>query len=146
MKKVFIAVLAGFLTLGVSNVNAQVQAGQGKTQEAISLNETNHNFGKVPQGKPVTTTFVINVTGSDSLNLEHVQASCGCTTPEFKAGKYAPGSKVEIKVGYNAASVGSFSKPVTIIYNNGQQKVINISGEVESTPASSAPASASKSL
>lgn len=109
--------------------------------ETLWLNEASHNFGKIAQGKPVYTFFELKTTTTDSLKLENVQAGCGCTTPEWKAGTYSPGEQVKIKVGYNAASTGQFNKPVTITYNGGQQKVIFITGEVMATPATPAPAS-----
>ena len=50
------------------------------------------------------------------------------------------GEVIKIKVGYNAANEGSFTKPVTITYNGGLQKVINITGTVVPSPATPAPA------
>jgi hypothetical protein len=110
-------------------------------KESLWMNQTTHDFGKIPQGKPVFTYFELKGIG-DSLKLEAVQAGCGCTTPEFQAGTYAPGVPVKIKVGFNASAAGPFNKPVTITYNDGQQKVITITGNVESTPSTPAPGSA----
>jgi len=110
-----------------------------KPAEVLWMNEATHDFGKIPQGKPVTTEFMMKNTGKDSLKLEMVQAGCGCTTPVWKPGPYAPGEDFKITVGYNAAGEGAFNKPVTITYANGQQKVIYITGTVFSTPATPAP-------
>jgi hypothetical protein len=144
MKKIlFIAALS--LAVLVS-VHAQVQPAApgkpldlGKTSELLWLSEVAHDFGKIKQGVPVYTFFELKTTTTDSLKLEMVQAGCGCTTPEFKEGTYAPGELVKIKVGYNAAAEGPFTKPITITYNGGQQKVINITGTVVATPATPAP-------
>jgi hypothetical protein len=137
MKKQLVAFLGLFIMIGVS-VNAQTPT--DKKAENLWLSESTHDFGKIPQGKPVFTFFELKTTTADSLKLEMVQAGCGCTTPEFKAGTYAPGETVKIKVGYNAANEGNFTKPVTITFNGGQQKVINITGTVVPTPATPAPA------
>jgi len=137
MKKQLVAFLGLFLMIGVA-VNAQSTT--EKKAENLWMSESTHDFGKIPQGKPVFTFFELKTTTSDSLKLEMVQAGCGCTTPEFKAGTYAPGEVVKIKVGYNAANEGNFTKPVTITFNGGQQKVINITGTVVPTPATPAPA------
>ena len=110
-----------------------------KPAEILWMNETTHDFGKIPQGKPVTTEFLLKNTGKDSLKLEMVQAGCGCTTPVWKPGPYATGEDFKITVGYNAAGEGAFNKPVTLTYANGQQKVIYITGTVFSTPATPAP-------
>lgn len=133
MKKQILTMLLGLLAF------AGVAVAQQDKKEALWINETSHDFGKIPQGKPVYTHFELKGMG-DSLKLEMVQAGCGCTTPEFKAGAYAPGEPVKIKVGFNAAAAGPFSKPITITYNGGQQKVIMITGTVEVTPSAPAPA------
>jgi len=108
--------------------------------DALLIKETDFDFGKIPQGKPVTHIFEIVNNGKDSLRIVNVQASCGCTTPEWERDKaIGPGAKTAITVGYNAASEGPFSKPVTITYNGTQIKQINIRGEVWKTPVTSAP-------
>jgi hypothetical protein len=108
--------------------------------ETLVLKETEFNFGKIPQGKPVTHVFEIVNTGKDSLHIVNVQASCGCTTPEWEKNKpVAPGATAKITVGYNAAAEGIFTKPVTITYNGSEIKQLFIKGEVWKTPASSAP-------
>ena len=81
--------------------------------------------------------------GKEPLLLENVQASCGCTTPEWSREPIAPGATAPIKVGYNAYAEGHFNKTVTILYNNGQTKALIISGEVYKLPASAAPENAS---
>ena len=125
----FIFVLAGLAGFAQSEQKA----------EMLWLNESTHDFGNIPQGTPVFTSFQLKGLG-DSLKLEMVQAGCGCTTPEFKIGTYAPNEPVNIKVGFNAAAAGAFNKPITITYNGGQQKIIFIKGNVQTAPAAPAPA------
>jgi hypothetical protein len=108
-------------------------------EDNLGITELTYNFGKIPQGKPVTHDFAIANTGKTELKLDNVQASCGCTTPVWKPGPYKAGEKAVITVGYNAAAAGAFNKTVTITYNNGLSKVINISGEVWQAPATPAP-------
>jgi len=149
MKKITTFIL---ITFSVITVNAQ----DGKTAiaatpvevakpavtpvETLVLKETEFNFGKIPQGKPVTHVFEITNAGKDSLKIINVQASCGCTTPEWEKDKpIAPGGTAKITVGYNAAAEGPFTKPVTITYNGAENKQLFIKGEVWKTPAASAP-------
>ncbi len=108
--------------------------------DELVLNETAHDFGKIPQGKPVTYVFDVVNNGTDSLKIINVQASCGCTTPSWEKDKIqAPSQKTAITVGYNAASEGPFNKTITITYNNTKTKQIIIKGEVWKTPVTSAP-------
>ena len=110
------------------------------TTETLSLKESEFNFGKIPQGKPVTHLFEVGNTGKTPFKLDNVQASCGCTTPEWNKEKsIGPGETSVITVGYNAAAEGPFTKTITVTYNGTQNKVIIIKGEVWKTPATSVP-------
>ena len=108
----------------------------------ISIKETDYDFGKIPQGKPVTHVFTFTNRGTVPLILETVQASCGCTTPEWSKDPVAAGVTSKITVGYNAMNDGPFEKFITITYNGKQTKQINIKGEVWKTPTTSAPENA----
>lgn len=111
--------------------------------EELTIKEQVYDFGKIPQGKPVHHVFEIGNAGNKPLKLVNVQASCGCTTPEWDKDKeIAPGGAGSIRVGYNAAAEGPFNKVITITYNENQTRQINIKGEVWKTPAASAPANA----
>ena len=111
--------------------------------DVLQIKETEHDFGQIPQGKPVYYIFVIKNTGSQALKLDDVHASCGCTTPEWKHEAIEAGSNSEIKVGYNAAAEGNFEKYITVTYNGNQTKQIKIKGIVWKVPQGSAPANAS---
>jgi hypothetical protein len=80
MRKTFLSVLTLLL--------ASAAIAQAKpvtpAPESLVAKETSFDFGRIPQGKPVTHNFVITNTGKDPLVIENVQASCGCTTPEFR--------------------------------------------------------------
>lgn len=126
-------------TQAQTNVNAIPAA----PAEGLTLKETEYDFGKIPQGKPVTHDFEFTNTGSTPFALDNVRASCGCTTPEWTKDTVAVGATAVIKVGYNAANEGAFAKPVTIIYNGNQSKQIIIKGEVWKTPITPAPVNTS---
>lgn len=136
----FTLTIAAQNALVVSDINAVSKDNTKLTEEAILLKETEFDFGKIPQGKPVTHIFELTNIGKDSLRIANVQASCGCTTPEWDREKaQAPGEKTTIRVGYNAASEGLFTKQITITYNGTQTKQLTIKGEVWKTPVTSAP-------
>jgi hypothetical protein len=117
--------------------DSAVSTNQG---DILTLTETQFDFGKIPQGRPVSHVFEVINSGKDTLRIMNVQASCGCTTPQWERGKKdAPGERTQIIVGYNAANEGVFAKTITITYNDNKTKVIAIKGEVWKTPATSAP-------
>ncbi|HMO62392.1 MAG TPA: DUF1573 domain-containing protein [Ferruginibacter sp.] len=138
MKKLFYGIVALlFLNSATAQVTTTTDA---PAKETIRLKEAEYDFGKIPQGKPVTHVFEVVNAGKDSLRINNVQASCGCTTPKWEQNKaYGPGETATITVGYNAASEGIFAKTITLTYNGTESKQLLIKGEVWKTPLSSAP-------
>lgn len=113
------------LLLFVAGATAQEDA-------AIQFEETTHQFGNIEQGKPVTHVFTFTNTSDAPVKLSNVRASCGCTTPDWTREEVAPGATGEIKVRYNAAAMGNFTKTVTVQYEGGERPVIlYIKGKVE---------------
>lgn len=110
--------------------------------EALAYKETIFDFGKIAQSKPVYHNFTVVNKSDKPLQIENVQASCGCTTPEWSRDAIAPGGKTDIKVGYNAAAEGPFEKTISVMYG-GNTQVLRIKGEVWKTPSTSAPANTS---
>lgn len=107
--------------------------------ETILFKESEFDFGKIAQGRPVTHNFTFTNTGSTPIVLNNVNASCGCTTPEWSKDTIPAGGSSQIIVGFNAAAEGDFIKPVSITYNGTQTKQLIIKGKVWKTPVTSAP-------
>jgi hypothetical protein len=119
---------------------------QQKADDLIKMNTEKYDFGKIKQGVPVTTVFTITNTTSKPLVIENAWASCGCTTPEYSKEPIAPGGTAKLKVGYNAASMGTFTKPVYIkLAGIDDPKQVNIIGEVvDANSVTATPAKATK--
>ena len=104
---------------------------QQKADDLIKMNAEKYDFGKIKQGVPVSTFFTITNTTDKPVVIENAWASCGCTTPEYSKEPIAPGASTKLKVGYNAASMGTFTKPVYIkLAGINDPKQVNIVGEV----------------
>jgi hypothetical protein len=145
--KIILFIISFIITVSVCNAQTtSVASAVVAKPDFIQLKESGHNFGKIPQGRPTTYNFEIINIGTEPLRLENVQASCGCTTPEWSKDPIAAGATAIIKVGYNAYAEGNFTKTVTIFYNGNQTKTLTISGEVYKSPTSSAPENSSIQL
>jgi len=143
--KTIIFTLISMVSLSFAQAQSAPDGGTNKA-DVLLLKETSHDFGKIPQARPVTYVFEIVNTGAVPLKLENVQASCGCTTPQWSKEDIAPGATSKITVGYNAYAEGPFEKTITIQYNQSQTKLLVIKGNVYKAPPSSAPENASVKL
>ncbi|MFN4084762.1 MAG: DUF1573 domain-containing protein [Spirosomataceae bacterium] len=121
-----------FLTLvGVLAISVAASA-QGK----LEFNKMVHDFGKLNEGPIATYSFEVKNTGNVPVVLSNVQASCGCTTPEWKKDPIMPGAKTTIKVGYSTQGrPGAFNKTITVTSNaENAREVLTIKGSVENKP------------
>ncbi|QQL50487.1 DUF1573 domain-containing protein [Mucilaginibacter ginkgonis] len=131
MKKLMIlcAVLVGF---------AFKASAQTDSKPAFKFNEEKHDFGKVPQGKPVTTVFTYTNVGEEPLILTEVKPTCGCTIADYTKTPVKKGGEGKITITYNAAVVAPFNKTIIVTSNAATpQKYLNIVGEVVAAPATS---------
>jgi len=104
----------------------------GQTKKDVKFTAMKHTFGKIKQNVPATYTFTFtNASTTKPLIIETATAQCGCTTPEYPKSPVGKGKKGKIKVTYNAATMGAFTKTVTVKFANIAEPItLTIDGEV----------------
>jgi hypothetical protein len=103
----------------------------GQNKSPLEFKEVKHSFGKIKQNVPATYTFTFKNVAATPVIIESASAECGCTTPEYPKGLIAKGTSNKIKVTYNAAAMGSFTKKVTVkIAKVTEPVILTIEGEV----------------
>jgi hypothetical protein len=132
MKRILLAATAVVFAVAMNAQNqTQTTPAQTTPDDVMKLNQEKHDFGKIPQGIPAEFYFQITNKSDKAIVVESAQASCGCTTPEKPTEPIAPGATAKLKVQYNAANMGGFTKTVSIkIAGIDQPKVVTIVGEV----------------
>jgi hypothetical protein len=114
------------LILGVS-LNAQLAV--TKLQASV----TEHDFGtfKEEAGRQ-SFDFIVTNTGSEPLVIQNVQASCGCTTPEWTKQPIPSGAKGKVTAIYDPKDrPGQFNKTLSVYTNTKPEvTVLVIKGEV----------------
>lgn len=106
----FYSTLLFFICFSFSTTQAQ------NTSEFKFETET-YDFGKIPQGTPVTYEFKFENVGAEPLIISKVESTCGCTVPEYTKTPIKPGDQGSVRVTFNAAQAAPFSKMVTIRSN-----------------------------
>ena len=115
---------------------ASTASAQDNEKAEFKFNEEKHDFGKIPQGIPVTTVFEFTNIGKEPLILTDVKPTCGCTIADFTKTPVKSGDKGIIKITYNAASPTPFNKTIVVTSNaKTPTKYLNIVGEVVPKPA-----------
>lgn len=122
MKKLLFTLL---VAAGLNSANAQTPA------SPVSFTDVKHSFGKIKQNVPASYVFNLKNVGGKPLIIENATAQCGCTTPEYSKSPIMKGKSSTIKVTYNAANPGPFTKTVTVKFLNvAEPTILTIDGEV----------------
>jgi len=104
---------------------------QETSKAEFKFEKETHDFGKIPQGKPVTHVFTFTNVGTDPIIISEVKPSCGCSVAEFTKTPVKPGETGTISVTYNAAAKQPFTKSFTVRSNTKTPvKTLYIKGEV----------------
>lgn len=126
MKKIITFLTAFLLIIGL-------HVSYGQELADIKFDKMDHAFGKIKEeAGPAVHNFNFANLGKVPLVIASVNASCGCTTPEWSKEPVLPGKTGFIKVSYDPKNrPGAFTKTITVIANvPNSTRVLTISGDV----------------
>ncbi|NND34774.1 MAG: DUF1573 domain-containing protein [Saprospiraceae bacterium] len=98
----------------------------------VHFDKAEHDFGIIAQGIPQKAVFILKNTSDQPLILKRVKGSCGCTATSHTQEPIVPGASTEIEATYNAKSIGSFTKTISVHTNlQDEPFVLTIKGTVK---------------
>lgn len=127
--KIRIALLMAVITC--LPIFSQAQTATAKAR--IAFEKLQHNYGTFKEELGVqTVSFNFKNDGMVPLIINNVQASCGCTSPEWTRQPIAPGATGLIKVSYDPRNrPGVFNKTIRVSSNaENSDVVLTILGDV----------------
>ena len=91
--------------------------------QELQFDVTTYDFGEVnEEGGAVTHTFSFVNKGDEPIQISSVQASCGCTTPQWTKEAIQPGDSGSITAEYNPLNrPGKFDKSLAVHYKLGSK-------------------------
>lgn len=100
MRKIIISVFAALLSMTASAQKLEVAS-------KIDL-------GQVKFYSPATATFLLQNTGNEPIAIDYVETGCGCAKASYSKQQVAPGKNMEVKVTYNARTMGHFDRIIDV--------------------------------
>ncbi len=85
------------------------------------LNTTEHDFGDIQQGKPVTHLFEFKNISGEPFVIDNVRTSCGCTAPTWTYEPIESETTNHIEIVFDAQKKGYFRKKIMVFFS-GQRK------------------------
>jgi hypothetical protein len=85
----------------------------------IKIEKASVDFGQVGPGSNHKTEYQFTNIGKETLKIDHVQSTCGCTVPQLEKKEYAHGESGTVRVNFQAAAVkGPMTKHLYIVSND----------------------------
>lgn len=142
MKKIILLLPAFFAVMLLKAQTTSTEQQQPDISKVIDFKETDHDFGKIPFGKPAFFDLEMKNISGDTIRIADVKVGCGCTTPKWAPGPYNADETFKINIGFNGNTDGQFQKVVTVYFSNGMSQVIHFHGQTYKTPDNPAPGNA----
>jgi hypothetical protein len=104
---------------------------QKKADDVAKLSTDTYDLGKMKQNVGTAGTFIVTNISKEPLIIEAANPTCGCTISDYTKTPIAPGETGYIKATYNASSLGTIHKTLTVKFAGVDEiKQINLTGEV----------------
>ena len=93
-------------------------------QSALLFKETTKSTGEILDTGPADLIYEFKNTGSETLEIQLIKPSCGCTVPEMEKKSYEPGETGTMKVTFDpSGKKGAISRNITIYTNSSSKPV-----------------------
>ena len=95
-------------------------------QAVITFSELSHDFGTILEGENVVCYFDYENTGESDLILLSVDATCGCTTPDWSREPVKAGEKKSLKIIFDATGRSGAQRKVITVLSNASNVVVKL--------------------
>lgn len=117
-----------FRTLALTTVISVVSVVSLFAQARLEIDETNFDFGYIPQVCKVAHSYVMRASGTDSLKILNVKPACGCTKAPIKKEVVAPGDSTAVELIFTSIETyrGVVQKTATVTCNDDARGTFSI--------------------
>lgn len=112
----------------IENFNPESESASGPKGTAQFV-DTVFDFGNIKDGDIVQHTFKFKNTGKGPLTVAKVEASCGCTTPEWTKEVIPPGGEGKVVATFDSKGRGGVDNPlveknIDVLFENATSEAV----------------------
>lgn len=98
----------------------------------VAFFKSSHNYGRIEMGEKVEYAFKFVNNGEESVSIENVEVSCGCTTPIFPFFPIKPGKMGSVKVLFDSQNRLGPQESIITVFTDGKTPKIELTlvGEI----------------
>jgi len=103
------------------------ESGQDVQGEPVMLFDTLiHDFGTIIEGERVVCYFDYTNSGEADLLITAVEATCGCTTPDWSSEPLGPGQSETLEIIFDAASRSGEQRKLVTVKSNASNHLVRL--------------------
>ena len=110
--------------LGVNDPEESAKSAQN--QPVITFDRVKHDFGTIIEGEKVVCYFDYENSGGVELVINSVEASCGCTTPDWSSEPLKTGEQGRLKIIFDAAGRSGVQRKVVTVISNASNSTVRL--------------------
>ena len=127
--------LALTVMMGCSGHNGRLPSDQADQEEitqdtvvqsVITFSKLTHDFGTILEGEKVVCYFDYENTGKADLMIHSVDATCGCTTPDWSREPVKTGDRKSLKIIFDATDRRGAQRKVVTVLSNASNEVVKL--------------------
>ena len=130
---ILLALIGALLSCGGQNGSeqpqaaAQPQTGQDIDNKPVIVFDTLiHDFGTIIEGERVVCYFDYRNEGGSDLIINSVEASCGCTTPDWSKEPLESGEKETLAIIFDASGRSGEQHKLVTVRTNASNQVVQL--------------------
>jgi len=130
---ILLALIAALFSCGGQNGSKQpeaadqAQTGQDLDNKPVIIFDTLiHDFGTIIEGERVVCYFDYRNEGGSDLIITSVEASCGCTTPDWSKEPLVSGEKETLAIIFDASGRSGEQHKLVTVRTNASNQVVQL--------------------
>jgi len=131
IRKLYSEILGGGKISNIDSFKKMDSKSSSINQTSVQLNKNSVDLGKFSFKTTKHATFLLENTGKQTLIIQSVKTSCGCTVAKYDKKPIPVGQTATVMLEYKPNEIGYFSKTAVVVCNVPEGYVqLKISGEV----------------
>jgi hypothetical protein len=102
------------------------RAQRSADQPILTFDTLVYDFGTIIEGEQVVCYFDYRNGGGEELLIKSVDATCGCTTPQWNREPLGPGEKESLEVIFDASGRSGVQRKVVTVTSNATNQVVRL--------------------
>jgi hypothetical protein len=135
-------IFAGFLLVGLAACGGHNGSDTDKAGKVspvpdslavaeITFDTLDHDFGTIIEGERVVCYFDYRNTGNTELLISSVEATCGCTIPDWNRNPLPSGGTGSLKIIFDSSGREGLQRKVVSVVSNASNRVVRLTIRVQ---------------